>query len=278
MATMTPQEKIKEHLADYARHNHELNGRMGGTWRNGDKRYPYILDNRDKTLLNFLPAFREALRNHIVSSKIKLHTDAHHLNSSQIMCMNFFFPLIKEGKLGYIINMLDANGEWLEPTGQFEKISEIDGGQRGATNFDFYIEAANRKKAYFEIKYTEGDFGTAKDDKSHNEKWEHIYKELIENSPILKKEKIDKDTFFKNYQLLRNMVHIKDAKTDYVVFLVPKETLYEKAETFIKKVVKSEALDHVRVLCWEEVFDAVKNDPQLADYYAEFEKKYLKYQ
>ena len=277
MATMTLQEKIKEHLADYARHNQELNGRMGGTWRNGNKRYPYILDNRDKTLLNFLPGFREALRNHIVSSKIKLHTDAHHLNSSQIMCMNFFFPLMQEKKLSYVLNLLDEHGDWLEPTGQFEKISEIDGGQRGATNFDFYIESSNREKAYFEIKYTEGDFGTAKDDKRHNDKWEHIYKALIENSPILKKEKVDKDTFFKNYQLLRNMVHIKDAKTDYVVFLVPMETLYERAEKFINEVVKSEALNHVRVISWKQAFDAVKNDPQLADHYAEFEKKYLNF-
>lgn len=273
---MTPQDKIKEHLAQYAREDRELKDRMGGTWRNGDKRYPYILDGRDYTLLNFLPAFKNTLRQHIVSSDIKLHTDAHHLNSSQIMCMNFFFPLMQEKKLSYVLHLLNAE-EWLEPNGQFEKISEIDGGQRGATNFDFYIESAKGEKAYFEIKYTEGDFGTAKDDKSHNDKWEQIYKELIEKSPILIKEKIDKDTFFKNYQLLRNMVHVKDAKKDYVVFLVPKETLYERAEQFINEVVKSEAKNHVRVLCWEEVFDTVKNDPQLADYYAEFEKKYLKF-
>ena len=73
------------------------------------------------------------------------------------------------------------------------------------------------------------------------------------------------------------MVHIQNATTDYVVFLVPKETLYKKVEKFITEVVKTEALDHVRVLSWEQAFDAVKNDPQLADYYAEFEKKYLKF-
>jgi len=275
MTKLSPQEKIKEHLSVYAQQSEELRNLMGGTWHNGNKCYSYILADKRYTELNFLPKYREELSKHISISKIKLHTDAHHLNSSQIMCMNFFFPLMKERSLDHILRIVSSKCMWANPEGQFEKISDIDGGQRGATNFDFYIKDENGNQAFFEIKYTEGDFGSAKDDDSHNKKWNSIYRELIESSPVLKQGVIDKEEFFKNYQLLRNIVHIKDLRKDYVVFLVPEETLYEKAETFIKKAIKEDALDNVRVIGWKEVFETVKRDPKLATYYAEFKKKYL---
>lgn len=272
------QNQIKDHLADYALSDIELKDFIGGTWRN--KSYSHILNEIATVQYNMLPHYRKSLIQHVLDKEngIKLHTDAHHLNSSQIMCMNFFFPLMQEKKLGYVLDLLDTKEEWREPEGQFEKISDIDGGQRGATYFDFFIAASNEKKAYFEIKYTENDFGTAKDDKSHNDKWNTIYRELVETSPVLKQGIIDKDYFFKNYQLLRNMVHVRNLQNDYVVFLVPEETLYKKAKQVIIKVVKPDALKHVRVIGWNEAFDAVKNDPQLADYYAEFYKKYLDFQ
>lgn len=271
MKNLSPQKKIKEHLSVYAHQNEELRNLMGGTWHSGNKCYSYILADKKFTKLNFLPKYREELSQY----KIKLHTDAHHLNSSQIMCMNFFFPLMKERSLDHILRIVSSKCMWANPEGQFEKISDIDGGQRGATNFDFYIKDENGNQAFFEIKYTEGDFGSAKDDDSHNKKWNSIYRELIESSPVLKQRVIDKKEFFKNYQLVRNIVHVQDLQKDYVVFLVPEETLYKKAETFIKKAIKEDALGNVRVIGWKEVLEAVKNDPQLASYYAEFKKKYL---
>lgn len=267
------QDKVKRHMVEYAKTKSELKVLLGGVWRK--RKYDHILNSKEAYKYNLLPLSHGNLDEYIHQNGIKLHTDAHHLNSSQIMCLNFFFPLMQDGKLEYILHLVSPKTTWNNPKGQFEKISDIDGGQRGATNFDFYIKDENGNQAFFEIKYTEGDFGSAKDDDSHNKKWNSIYRVLIESSPVLKQRVIDKKEFFKNYQLVRNIVHVQDLQKDYVVFLVPEETLYKKAETFIKKAIKEDALGNVRVIGWKEVLEAVKNDPQLASYYAEFKKKYL---
>lgn len=259
--------QVIAHMGKYLGQNNELDGKKGADG------YPHVLNLMQVLQYNFLPQYRAQLVQYVDRNRIKMHSEAHHLNSSQVMCMNFFFPLM-DSKLYYILNLINSNEQWENPKGQFEKISDKDNQKRGATNFDFYIETDNGRKVYMEIKYTEDDFGKAKRDKAHREKWEVIYKPLLKTSQLVNEETITEDDFYENYQLLRNISHAQ-TNSDYVVFLVPKETLYERAEKFINKVVKSEALDHVRVISWEEAFDAVKNDPQLADYYAEFEKKYL---
>ncbi len=278
----TFQKKVKDHLVIYAKNQNDLKNILGGIWRKN--KYDHILINKEKYKYNLLPDYRKSLDEYIRNRKngIKLHSDAHHLNSSQIMCMNFFYPLICENKLSYILNFINPNGQWGDVKhAAFEKISDIDGKQRGATNFDFFVETSNGYKIYFEIKYTENEFGRAKADKSHIAKWDKMYKSLIIDSPILESNIIDQKYFFKNYQIIRNSIHVQNSNKDYSIFLVPeatdygKTTLYNKAKTVIEEVVKKESANHVQVLSWEKIINVVENDPQLKGYYAEFKKKYL---
>lgn len=266
----TFKQQVIAHMGEYHGQNNELDAKTGG------EGYPHVLDLMQVLQYNFLPQYRAQLVQHINKNRIKMHSEAHHLNSSQVMCMNFFFPLMDK-RLYYILNLINSNEQWGKPTGQFEKISDKDNQKRGATNFDFYIETDKGQKVYMEIKYTEDEFGKTKKDKAHREKWEVIYKPLLTGSPLVNEKNITEDYFFENYQLLRNISHAQD-NSDYVIFLVPEETLYNKAVEVIKYVVKEEAWNHVRVIGWNEAFNAVKNDPQLADYYAEFYKKYLDFQ
>ena len=74
-----------------------------------------------------------------------------------------------------------------------------------------------------EIKYTENEFGTAKADKSHIAKWEKMYESLVNDSPILQSKFIDQKKFFKNYQMIRNIIHVQNPIKDYSIFVVPKE-------------------------------------------------------
>ena len=277
----TFQEKVKKHLVAYAKNQSELKGRIGGVWRK--REYDHILNNKEAYQYNLLPCFRIGLKKYICKNGIKLHADAHHLNSSQIMCLNFFYPLVCENKLSDILNIINPNEQWgAVKCAAFEKISDIDGKQRGATNFDFFIETTNGHKIYFEIKYTENDFGTAKTDKSHIEKWESMYKSLIINSPIIESKLINQEEFFKNYQIIRNIIHVQNPIKDYSIFVVPKDKsytkLYDKANNVINDIVIKDSANHVQVRGWEEIIKAVENDPQLHEYYAEFKKKYLDFE
>jgi hypothetical protein len=70
----------------------------------------------------------------------KWHRYFHHLNSSQAMCVNFFYPLIKEKKLDIILEMLKVSGKVNYLKTKFEKESSIESDPYRKTNFDFFIE------------------------------------------------------------------------------------------------------------------------------------------
>ena len=106
-----------------------------------------------------------------------------------------------------------------------------------------------------------------------------MYESLVNDSPILQSKFIDQKKFFKNYQMIRNIIHVQNPIKDYSIFVVPKEEayqkLYEKADQVINDFVIKVNANHVQVQSWEEMIKVVENDPQLHEYYAEFKKKYL---
>ena len=81
------------------------------------------------------------------------------------------------------------------------------------TNFDLYLELNSGAKTYVEFKYTEEEFGRAKDDVQHRQKLDEIYEPALRD--ILNPEYLRKKKFFANYQFFRNLIYIdpeKDAK------------------------------------------------------------------
>ena len=211
---------------------------------------------------------------------------AHHLNSSQMMCMNFFYPLMIEDRLDIILKAINSKIKWGKPVALFEFNSPMEVGKAAElnkeklfgepTNFDFFITTSNGYRVYFEIKYTEAEFGAPeKKNNSYPQKYYdkfEVYKALIP-SCFKDEYKANADYFLDHYQLMRNLIHLQSSN-DFVVYLVPGENPIISEAEEIKNVLNS-LQDNCKVVKWEDIITVVENEPLLKDYYAEFKKKYL---
>lgn len=180
---------------------------------------------------------------------------AHHLNSSQVVCYEFFRPLLRqEGTATDLLKQFLSDNHIENKTdvmlGRFEYIPD----STEYTNFDFYLEGPTMK-VFFEIKYTENGFGCCEKDKSHREKFDSLYKQMIEECGCLSQSPSFED-FCKYYQLFRNVLRVtkENGEHEYSVFLYPREN--RKAEKhffeFKKKYISGTYADHVISIHWED--------------------------
>lgn len=268
---MKYQNEIKKHLSSYKRK--KLPNIPNGEWRGNE--YDQILP-KERKYLNLIEYYREEFQLSNLKD-MKLHMYFNHLNSSQAMCINFFYPLYYEKNLNIVMDFLGFSNEHVDyDTVLFEKESEIDGiHNRRPTNFDFYFETTSGKKFFFEIKYTEAEFGQAKNDKEHIEKYNNIYK--LRFKPINDKFR-EKDLFFQNYQIIRNLIHVDN--NSYVVFLYPVKNLkiHEGANKAKDDILKKKFKNNLFIINWyslhKHVFENNKN-PKIEKQLTEFEDKYF---
>ncbi len=151
----------------------------------------------------------ERYRDRFYASKhgaTNLHRYFHHLNSSQGLCFNLFFPLIEEKHLPFFIRSIGSDMS-LPMDEQIEFESQLEVAAR-RTSFDFHVRGAEDREIFIEVKYTEDGFGGAKDDAEHQQKFRDTYAPLLRDE-YLTPECHDPKFFLKNYQILRNLVHIK---------------------------------------------------------------------
>ena len=282
------QDKVKAHMEEYNGQNNELVDKKGGAWK-GKGSFAHILrDSQNDWMFNLLLPYREvgSLVQDIRKGVIKKHMYAHHLNSSQMMCMNFFYPLMIEDRLDIILKAINSKIKWGKPVALFEFNSPMEVGKAAElnkeklfgepTNFDFFITTSNGYRVYFEIKYTEAEFGAPeKKNNSYPQKYYdkfEVYKSLIP-SCFKDEYKANADYFLDHYQLMRNLIHLQSSN-DFVVYLVPGENPIISEAEEIKNVLNS-LQDNCKVVKWEDIIIVVENEPLLKDYYAEFKKKYL---
>ena len=225
-----------------------------GKWRNNVEKYPHILP-KELQILNLLPTYRNTLNEYLENnkSKLKKHIYFHHLNSSQAMCLNFFFPFFEERELNLILKFLGFENEEIDYSKTcFEKDSEIEKSIKNyrPTSFDFYIETKTGKKIFFEIKYTEQEFGKAKEDEIHIAKFNNVYKN---NLQVIKKEYHEPIVFLKNYQILRNLICVSE--NSFVVFLYPNKNskIKNQAESAQLKILNDNVKDNLFNKTWEEL-------------------------
>ncbi len=290
---MAYDEKIKEHLAFYKKRCLKIE--KNGIYRTNKQEYPHILPEHHYKL-NILETIRDEFwiyywfnywNNN--EKKITLHPDFHHLNSSQAMCFNLFFPLIlnkgnKDIKNIFFeyLNLKDLRSGIKDL--QFEKVLCYE----EFTNFDFFIKLNDGKKMLFEIKFSEKDFGKTDLNKSHKEKYEKIYKKQMKIEAIIQSKYTKFDINFKNnYQIIRNLSYLN--KDTYVVFICPKENkgLIKKFETnnktleeFIKEDVLLQFQKKIRVIYLEDLVGNFINKfketfPKLFTHYQIFKGKYI---
>lgn len=272
---MSYKDDIKDHLSDYRLR------KMGhldkGVWKRKDTIYKFnhILPKKDNVVkLNILEPYRKLFYESELS-RISYHRFFHHLNSSQAMCINFFFPLFIERKLELILDVIGLRNDSVDyETVCFEKESNIEKKGR-RTSFDFYLKTKKGKNIFFEIKYTEYAFGKAKKDIIHKEKYKSEYSNKCLN---INENFSDQDSFLTNYQLLRNLIHI--SKDSYVILLHPKDNKRISKESRFAKfsLIKNEFQNHVIDLTWEELFDfsekEIKDSENLKTQMFEFNEKY----
>lgn len=276
---MSYQDEIKKHLTAYK--ENRFKGLTHGLWQNNPNnilKYAFIskYDNN-----NLIETFQKEYLDYekAIDTKIKRHMYFHHMNSSQAMCINFFYPLYKENCLEIITEFLGFKDEKVNGNSvRFEEISKIDSikGYR-PTNFDFYFETETGKKFFFEIKYTENEFGKASDDTDHNNKYDNVYNTGTIFNPI-NDEYREKQMFFKNYQIIRNLIHV--AADSYVVFVYPKgnSKIKQQALNSKKQILKDPFDKHLFTIEWEDIFKVVKDkakSPSLKNQLEEFGKKYF---
>jgi hypothetical protein len=255
---------IKEHLAAYK--SKDLNITENGTWKKNNKQYAHILPERlkDKNIIN--SDYHRMIINAIANGNIKLHSDFHHLNSSQALCFNLFYPLFLENEMLSFLNKLNQKlqqNDTIEKY-KFEYIENINEN----TNFDLYIRT-NKTKYYFEIKYTENEFGKAKNDEKHIQKYNNIYKEKLLNF-----NNVTMEIFFYYYQIFRNLIY----NDGYNIFVFPSNRI--DLESTINEVMEKHCTKNQRnriiILPIEKIVEMIldSNNNKLVKHYNIFMEKY----
>ena len=117
------------------------------------------------------------------------------------------------------------------------------------TSFDFYINDGD-VEVFFEIKFTENGFGKAKADDRHVCK----VQQYIELLPRGLRDKVDESSFFKYYQLFRNIIRAKN-ENKYVIFVTDANnpSTNKQIEDFQTSFESDLDSKHVVFKTWQEL-------------------------
>lgn len=264
-------ENIKKRLVDY---KENILG-ISGSGYYGKKEEKHILPRG---------CWEQNFMTDISNLSYKKHDGYHHLNSSQTMCVNFFYPLFKNDYLLLSKFLSKALNERIEiEYAQFEYVNKS---EYGDTNFDFYCRDNKGLNYFFEIKYTEKDIAKKCSSKDQSdayllEVFDKKYRPLVEkDGSYLSKCKEEPMVFMReHYQAFRNMSVANNVSNSYSIFLTMKgnEGTYKEL-CFALKYVGGEN-KHIRSLYWEDVIRIIIEDCGLNEdqvgYYIEFKKKYI---
>ena len=255
----------KKHLAKYAI---EKGLKCCGLWR--EKPYCHILfaENKEQKKGAIKKNLLKGVKADMLANP---HTDAHHLNSSQILCYNFFRPLIDKngGASQSLVDLLLNQGISIEKGAKctFEYADDLG----DETQFDFHIKSGETE-VFFEIKYTENCFASYSKESSARTQYKERYAVQFGKQNCLVEKPQDENDFIKkaknDYQLYRNALRITD-ENKYLVLLYPKGNgaVDNQAEKFVKNKIKDEYKDNIQRVFWEDLVD--KNTELHQKYFAE---------
>ena len=279
--------KVTDHLGNYKRDVLKIKRNGIYNYRGIEKEYSYILpleDHMDKSEAQMHAVIEynqlHCCKNFPFLIENDLHPLAHHLNSSQLMCYNFFRPyIIKEGgktcpndALIDLLSKYIAINQRDDAECQFEYVQggEYEG---EGTNFDFYLKSGETE-VFFEIKYTEEGFGKCENDEKHKDKFARLYNGLIKKCQAIKDNISFNDEFCKNYQLFRNSIRAT-GKNKYVIFIYDENNQYCKNQLneFLKKFITDDYNMNIIGITWQDLVQKLKFPHK-----DEFIDKYLNYQ
>ncbi len=129
-----------------------------------------------------------------------------------------------------------------------------------------------------EVKLSENEFGRAKEDEEHEKKFNRTYKDrLVEH---IENRTLDKSTFFRAYQIFRNVWHMLGVPQSRLIFLIPRANtrLWSELNPPLATLTQP-ARGRVSVVAIEDVLDRLRADNQcpaeLREYAAELTRKYV---
>lgn len=201
---------LKKHLATYARTR--LGVSEAGVF--DGRPYAHILPARLK-YLNILEGIRAEVQEHLRRQRgVKLHKYFHHLNSSQAFAINLFFPFLGLGKsaqaLTEVMGVPGDVGEWW-----FEHVYD----KKEGTNVDVAWRDASGHYTFCEVKLSESEFGATDADERHIRRRQDVYLPKLEG--LVSESFLKEASFFKHYQILRNVSLLCGNPRHRLVFLVP---------------------------------------------------------
>ena len=269
-------ENRKGHHKEYAE---EKGLKCGGLW--GGKPYSHILFVEDgQTKCEVVKKYNilEGIDCDLLTTK--LHSDAHHLNSSQILCYNFFRPLIDIANGSpKLVEKLQNFGVNIATISECE--FEYNDGKGDYTEFDFYIKGKNSKgadtKVFIEVKYTEASLRCSeafspKTQAIYERKYNDVYTKMFAAQRCLK-EIPSYNEFYTYYQCFRNVLRVENENT-YSIFLYPSKN--EIAKKFSKfREFLADSYNEGNKLYGSNVLFVNWYDKDIVDRNSELYKKYF---
>lgn len=263
-------DKIKVHLSNYKNMFHS--GIPNGTWRKNNYSHIFPANNYN---LNFLSSYRNDIDKYVIQNNIPKHSCIHHLNSSQAMCLNYFFSMYYENKLESITNLLGQNNLIVDYYSvEFEKKAPIPHKMNPPTKFDFYFKTTSGKHFYFEIKYTESHFGK----KYLTPNNLNIFQNYIPYVNLLSSGFQKLKGFYDHYQIARNLINISNDV--YVVFVYPDNNYgIKNAAQHAKNIMlKRKYRNNLILITWENLVQNISKisfTQKLINHFNDFEIKYM---
>jgi len=269
--------KVMDHMKKYkekflrVKENVSINGRI----------YSNILPEKYYEM-NFSSDVKDKLIGSKYLSSICWHRYSHHLNSSQVMAVNFFYPLIKYRELDTLLMLMGIEDEIVyDPSHiSFSKISEIEQTLGRKTCFDFHLKLKSGKDVYVISRYTNGCYGRAIDE-DFTIKYEETFKPLLEKSEIIKEEYKNEKSFLENYNFMRSLVHLSE--DSYLLVIYPRENwrIRDKALKVEEEILNEGFKEHYIPVVWEDLLDLLiekmSNNDVARFYEVWFKDKYFRY-
>lgn len=247
---------LLRHLAEYK--TRRLGVQESGVFERNGRAYRHILPGRLRQL-NILEPFRAELWTYLKGHpKVRLHQHFHHLNSSQALAFNLFFPFFNRGgqAADALTRSLGVPGRMKSWT--FEHIPDpVEG-----TNVDVAWTLPDGRWIFCEVKLSEAGFGGAKPDARHRAKYERIYTNRL--SGLIEPGLLEFHQFCQHYQLLRNVAFLSRPSVRHILFVLPSAN--DALRPQLRRVrdgLLSSARSRVHVALLEEVLASLRSDGTL---------------
>ncbi len=260
--------RLREHLVAYKRN--VLGITPSGTWRQHEYGHILPVGRRER---NITEPYRDEFWDYWSEQEKRgkhLHEGFPHLNSSQGLCFNLFFPFLAND--GQLVGPLSAA---LGLPNQTSEKAEFEYRAPDGSYVDFFLSNKERD-AYFEVKLSETGFGGAPEDEEHIRKVDRIYAGRgLRFMPSFCERKL----FLDNYQILRTIWQMRLDSDDEIFFVYPKANEYlREAEAVIRGCTLPALRARVHIVYLEDLLDSIErlrlNDRARA-HYRQFRDKYV---